>query len=63
MTTAERGISRQALHDELDRVLDEWGIGKFLPGLYKTIRVEYILADGKPHIVVGERQTKKPIRM
>lgn len=56
-------MTRQAIHEELDRILDGWGIKETIPPLYNTIRIEYIQQDGKPHIVVAERTTLKPMRV
>lgn len=52
-------MTRQELHDAIDDVLDGWGVKEVIPALYKTIRVEYIVQDGKGHVVVSERVTEK----
>lgn len=56
-------VTRETLHEELDKALDSMGIGTDISAEYKTISLEYIVQDGKPHIVVGERKTVRPIPM
>lgn len=56
-------VTRLILHEEFDKMLDAMGIGDDIPMAYSAITLEYIVQDGKPHIVVGERRTVRPIPM
>jgi hypothetical protein len=37
------------------------GIGADIPSAYRTIGLEYVVQDGKPHMAVRERETVRPL--
>ncbi len=56
-------ITRKQFLQEVEKALDVLNVGDFISAEYCTLTIEYVVQNGVPHIVVGERRTMKPIVM